>query len=67
MEAADYLKVKVRTLLTWVRQGKIRGYSLSGTKRKIWRFLQVDLDAALIGKPVVSCPLPSVLDERKEM
>ena len=28
-EAADYLKVKARTLLCWVRQGKIKGYALS--------------------------------------
>jgi excisionase family DNA binding protein len=46
-EAAQYLKVKVRTLLLWVRQGKVKGYALSGTKRRVWRFLHCDLDAML--------------------
>jgi excisionase family DNA binding protein len=49
VEAARYLKVKQRTLLLWVRQGKVRGYALSGTKRRIWRFLRSDLNSALFG------------------
>ncbi len=57
-EAAAYLKVKVRTLLLWVRQGKIKGYALSGTKRRVWRFLRADLDAKLRS--------PSVLQERRK-
>ena len=28
-EAADHLRVKARTLLSWTRQGKINGYALS--------------------------------------
>jgi len=47
-EAARHLKVKPRTLLLWVRQGKVKGYKLSGTKRHVWRFLRSDLDAALL-------------------
>ena len=46
-EAAQYLKVKTRTLLLWVRQGKIKGHILSGTVRHVWRFRQADLDATL--------------------
>jgi len=46
-EAAKYLRVKKRTLLQWVRMGKIKGYQLSGTERHVWRFLSEDLDAAL--------------------
>ncbi len=57
-EAATYLRVKVRTLLLWVRQGKIKGYALSGTKRRVWRFLRADLDAKLRS--------PSVLQERRK-
>jgi len=58
-EAADYLKVKPRSLLLWVRQGKVRAYALSGTKRRIWRFRKEDLDSALLSNPVVICkPLP---------
>jgi excisionase family DNA binding protein len=46
-EAAKYLKVERRTLLLWARQGKVKGYILSGTKRRIWRFRREDLDAML--------------------
>jgi excisionase family DNA binding protein len=65
-EAADYLKVKQRTILLWARQGQLKGYTLSGTKRCVWRFLQMDLDAALLGNPIVLPSLtPSVLAERR--
>jgi excisionase family DNA binding protein len=63
-EAAAYLRVKPRSLLLWVRQGKIKGYALSGTKRRIWRFLRSDLDAALLAKPLVTSPSSAVLKER---
>jgi excisionase family DNA binding protein len=29
-EAADYLRIKTRTLLLWTREGKVKGYALSG-------------------------------------
>jgi len=51
-EAADYLRVKPRTILMWARTGQVKGYVLSGTKRHSWRFRQVDLDANL-GSPSV--------------
>ncbi len=60
-EAAHYLKVKVRTLLLWARQGKVKGYALSGTKRRVWRFRRADLDAALRESPVLLSTVPSVL------
>jgi excisionase family DNA binding protein len=50
-EAAQHLKVETRTLLLWVRQGKVRGYKLSGTKRHVWRFQRADLDSVLFGNP----------------
>jgi excisionase family DNA binding protein len=53
-EAAAYLKVQVRSLLLWVRQGKVQAYALSGTHRRVWRFLKSDLDAALLSRPVLS-------------
>ncbi|MBI3477123.1 MAG: helix-turn-helix domain-containing protein [Acidobacteria bacterium] len=59
-EAALYLKVKVRTLLLWVRQGRVKAFALSGIKRHVWRFRQRDLDAALLGSPVLLCQTPSV-------
>jgi excisionase family DNA binding protein len=46
-EAAQYLKVKTRTLLLWARQGKTRGFQLSGHIRHVWRFRLSDLDAML--------------------
>jgi len=54
-EAAAYLKVKPRSLLRWVRLGNVKAYTLSGTRRHVWRFRKEDLDSALLAKPVVSC------------
>lgn len=62
-EAASYLRVKPRSLLLWVRQGKIKGYALSGTKRRIWRFRREDLDSALFANVVPSAS-PAVLNGR---
>ena len=62
-EAAQYLKVKVRTLLLWARQGKVKGFALSGTKRRVWRFRKSDLDAALLESPVLPSLSLSVRSE----
>ena len=59
-EAAQYLKVRVRTLLLWVRQGKVKAFALSGTKRHVWRFRHSDLDAALLESSVLPSRPPSV-------
>ena len=50
-EASAYLKVTSTSLLRWVREGRIQGYKLSGTKRHVYRFLARDLDVALMGRP----------------
>jgi excisionase family DNA binding protein len=63
-EAAAYLKVKPRSLLLWVRQGKVKAYALSGTKRRIWRFRKEDLDSALFASPVIPSKSLAVLSER---
>ena len=60
VEAAQYLKVKARTLLLWVRQGKVKAFALSGTKRRVWRFRHSDLDAALLDSAVLPSESPSV-------
>jgi excisionase family DNA binding protein len=62
-EAARYFKVKTRTFLLWTRQNKVRGYVLSGIKRRVWRFRKADLDAMLLGQDagVLSSASPSVL------
>jgi excisionase family DNA binding protein len=64
-EAAQYLKVKVRTLLLWVRQGKVKAFALSGTKRRVWRFRHGDLDAALLESSVLPSEAPSVCPEER--
>jgi hypothetical protein len=51
-EAARHLKIEPRTLLLWARQGKVKGYILSGTDRVTWRFLRSDLDAKLVAPTV---------------
>lgn len=51
-EAARYLKVKAKTIQRWAREGKIQAYSLSGAKRRLWRFRRTELDAAVVGSAV---------------
>jgi excisionase family DNA binding protein len=46
-EAASYLQIKPATLLMWAREKKVKGYTLSGTHRHVWRFQTTDLDAML--------------------
>ncbi len=53
-EAAEHLRINTRTLLLWTRQGKIRGYALSGGQRHVWRFLRAELDADVLGRPALS-------------
>ncbi len=53
-QAAEYLQVERRTILTWVHLGKLKGYQLSGTERHVWRFLHSDLDAMLCAPSVAS-------------
>jgi excisionase family DNA binding protein len=65
-EAAAYLKVKVRSLLLWVRQGRVPAYALSGTARRIWRFRKQDLDAYLLCNVVSSLQSSSVRSSKGE-
>jgi excisionase family DNA binding protein len=64
-EAAEYLKVRTRSLLLWVRQGKIKAYALSGTKRRVWRLRREDIDAALLAHPVLMSETPTVLSKQE--
>jgi excisionase family DNA binding protein len=67
-EAAAYLNFKTRTILLWARQGRIKAYALTGTRRRTWRFLLSDLDALTAQKkPVVSSPQPSVLANERRL
>jgi excisionase family DNA binding protein len=53
-EAAQYLKVQQRTILAWARAGQVKGYTLSGTKRHVWRFRRIDLDSMMVVPSVPS-------------
>ncbi len=53
-EAAQYLKIKTRTLLFWARSGKVKAYPLIGIKRRVWRFRQCDLDTTLFASAVLT-------------
>jgi excisionase family DNA binding protein len=53
-EAANYLKTEPRSLLRWVRNGQVPAYSLSGSKRHVWRFRREDLDGALLANRVLT-------------
>lgn len=41
-EAAEALRVKPRTIMEWLRQGKLKGVKLGG---KLWRVKESDLRA----------------------
>jgi len=46
-EAAQYLKIKPRTLLQWAREKRIPAHRLSGIRRCVYRFLKSELDSML--------------------
>jgi excisionase family DNA binding protein len=50
-EAAQYLKVKPRTILKWAKEGRIPAHKLSGCQRVTWRFLKSELDSAMLAPP----------------
>ena len=67
-EAAQYLNVKTRTILLWARRGKVNAYALTGTQRRVWRFLHADLEAMVTQKkPVVISAQPSVLANERSI
>ncbi len=67
-EAAQYLNVKVRTIMLWARKGRVKAYALTGTQRRVWRFLHADLDAIMMQrKTVVSSAQPSVLANERRL
>ncbi len=50
-EAAEYLRVKPRTVLKWAKEGRIPAHPLSGLKRVTWRFLKSELDGFMLNVP----------------
>lgn len=55
-EAAQYLKVKPRTVLKWAKEGRIPAHALSGSQRVTWRFLRSELDNAMLRSPSAAGP-----------
>lgn len=55
-EAAQYLKVKPRTVLKWAKHGSIPAHALSGCRRVTWRFLKSELDSAILNPPSAAEP-----------
>jgi excisionase family DNA binding protein len=53
-QAAAYLGIDRRTLLRGTRQGQVKAYQLSCTKRHVWRFTVEDLDCAIMRAPASS-------------
>ena len=49
VQAAQYLRVKPKTLYNWKSQGKIKTYSTFGSAKGGLRFLKTDLDKVLNG------------------
>jgi excisionase family DNA binding protein len=46
-DVAERLGYSVDTVLRWTREGKLRGYRISGTKHGRLRYLEEDLEALL--------------------
>lgn len=65
-EAAAYLKVRPRTLLLWTRNGRVKGYAVAGTRRRVWRFRPIDLDGAMLENSVVQSGSASSVFQRKD-
>jgi len=52
------LESQTAHVAAWVRQGKVKAFALSGTRRRIWRFRRGDLDSTLRESTVLhSIPL----------
>ena len=43
-EAADYLGINSRTVTRWAREGYLPAYPIGEGKRRLWRFLEGDLE-----------------------
>jgi len=53
VEAGEHLKLKPRTVVELARLGKLRGYIVSGASRHTWRFIESELDDAMMQSPAV--------------
>ena len=50
-EAAEFLGgLNVRTVVRWAREGYLPSYPLGEGKRRLWRFLENDLEAWMLSR-----------------
>jgi excisionase family DNA binding protein len=70
-QVADRLGFSVDTVLRWTREGKLRGYRISGTAHGRLRYLEDDLEALLLERATMATPgreapatLPDAADGR---
>lgn len=72
VEAAHYLGgLNSRTLTRWAREGYLPAFPVGEGKRRIWRFLESDLERWMLSRRTGQCPsdadrapctLPSAVD-----
>jgi excisionase family DNA binding protein len=56
-EVAELLGFSVDTVLRWTREGKLRGYRISGTKHGRLRYIENDLEALLDERATAAAPV----------
>ena len=50
-EAAARLRVSVYTVIRWIKQGKLRGVLVGGSRRAGWRIPASEVERLLRGEP----------------
>lgn len=56
-EVAGRFGFSVDTILRWTREGRLRGYRISGTKNGRLRYREDDLEALLVERATVATPV----------
>ena len=46
-EVAEYLRVHVRTVERWLRNGRLKGYKLGGGRTALWRIPKDEVEKFL--------------------
>lgn len=56
-DVADRLGFSIDTVLRWTREGKLRGYRISGTRHGRLRYREDDLEALLAERATTATPV----------
>lgn len=56
-DVADRLGFSIDTVLRWTREGKLRGYRISGTAHGRLRYLEDDLEELLAERATMAAPV----------